>query len=85
MLERRGETGGGFGDEEMAEAFQGHLERVRDWLEQQGNIQTAYVNYADVVADASGLAHRINDFLGVTLDVERMAEVVDPSLYRQRR
>ena len=42
------------------------------------------VRYTDVVEDASGQARRIVSFLGLSLDVERMAGAVDRQLYRNR-
>jgi hypothetical protein len=43
------------------------------------------VEYGEVLANPVAEARRINRFLGNALDVEQMAGVVDPSLYRQRR
>jgi len=43
------------------------------------------VGYREVVENPRDAAGRIDAFLGGTLDVERMAAVADPSLYRNRR
>ncbi|MDE3196677.1 MAG: histidine phosphatase family protein [Acidobacteriota bacterium] len=42
------------------------------------------LQYQDVVGDPLAAARRIGEFLGGGLDVSKMAEAVDPSLYRNR-
>ncbi len=42
------------------------------------------VPYAAVLAHPRAEAARIGAFIGGQLDVERMAAVADPALYRQR-
>jgi hypothetical protein len=37
-----------------------------------------------VLADGTGAAKKVDDFLGMKLDVKAMADVVDRSLYRNR-
>ena len=84
MLRRRGEPTDRISDDQMAELFARHLERVKAWLAQQPNIELLHVHYDQVLADPYRQAAEINRFLGGWLDVERMAAVVDPALYRQR-
>lgn len=84
MLRRRGEPTDTVSDEQMAELFSRHIERVKAWLAQQPNIEVLHVHYSDVLADPRRQAERVNHFLGGELDVDRMAAVVDPALYRQR-
>jgi hypothetical protein len=42
------------------------------------------VEYGSVVESPRDAARRIGEFLGGTLDVDRMAAVADPALYRNR-
>ena len=42
------------------------------------------MGYRDVLDDPERLARRVDAFLGGRLDVKRMAEAVDPDLYRNR-
>jgi hypothetical protein len=85
MLIRRGEPTDTIGDGKMAELFGRHTTQVQSWLAGQPNIDVLYVHYSDVMAHPVHEAERINRFLGDSLDVEKMAAAVDPSLYRQRR
>lgn len=85
MLIRRGEDPDKVSDERMAELFSKHLEQVEAWLAQQPHFETLYVSYNEMLADPEPHAQRINAFLGGGLDVERMVNVIDPNLYRQRR
>ncbi len=85
MLIRRGEATDKVADEEMAGLFQKHLNYVTSWMADQPNFDVIYVSYNDVLQNPAEQAQRINHFLGETLDVEKMVEVIDPNLYRQRQ
>ena len=85
MLIRREEPTDTIGDERMAELFRKHVARIEAWIEEQPNVEVLYVHYSDILTDPLEQAGRINRFLGGTLDMAKMAGVVDPSLYRQRR
>ena len=85
MLIRRGEDPDKIDDAQMAALFEKHVSQVESWLREQPNIQVLYEHYSDILADPEKEARRINDFLGGRLQVERMAEAVDPDLYRNRR
>jgi hypothetical protein len=85
MLIRRGEPADETSDERMAVLFDSHVRRIESWLAQQPNFEVLFVEYGEVLQDPLEQAERINHFLGGELDLGRMAEVVDPNLYRQRR
>ncbi|MCH7664969.1 MAG: sulfotransferase [Acidobacteria bacterium] len=83
MLERRGEDSA-TDDQRMAELFAADVWRAQYLLERQPQFEWIEVNYREVLADPGRHARRIQTFLGLDLAVDRMAEVVDPSLYRNR-
>jgi hypothetical protein len=85
MLVRRGEATDQVSDEKIAGLFRKHLERVEAWLDAQASFQVINVSYNDVLEKPVQQAERINRFFSGTLDVDAMAGVVDPTLYRQRR
>ncbi len=85
MLVRRGEESNAISDEEIASLFRKHLERVMAWLEEQPNFDVIYVNYNEVLEAPVEQVRTINRFFDGALDAEAMANVVDPTLYRQRR
>jgi hypothetical protein len=84
MLERRGETGGGVSDEQMTALFEKHLKQVYAWMDQQPNLEQIDVSYNEALSDPIPTIERIQGFLGGELDTVAMAQVVDPSLYRNR-
>jgi hypothetical protein len=84
MLVNRGEDPDRVDDADMERYFEGHLAQVEGWLAQQKNIQTLYVDYNQVLADAEPGVRQVNAFLGGRLDQAAMLAAVDPSLYRQR-
>ena len=83
MLLRRGEELKQ-DDGEMKRLFSDHLQRVRSWLSRQRHFQVLEVHYSQVVASPLQQAERIGRFLDLPLQFSRMAEVVDPELYRNR-
>lgn len=72
-------------DAHMAILFEEHLKTVCGWLKERPEIEVLYVNYNDVLQNPFSYAEQINGFLDAQLDVEAMASVVDPTLYRNRR
>ena len=71
-------------DDEMGKLFAGHLDRTYTWLEEQKNVDVLYVNYNNLIKDPLKGSELVNVFLGTNLDVEKMAAVIDTSLYRNR-
>lgn len=82
MLERSGQLPGA-SDEVMAAKFSIHLRKIAHFLE-QGGMEVLNCDYAQVIADPATTCARLNAFLGGGLDQERMQQVVDGALYRQR-
>jgi hypothetical protein len=85
MLIRRREAADTVPDERMASLFSKHVKQIEAWLAEQPHAEVLFVHYGDVLASPIDEARRIDQFFGGLLDVDRMVEVVDPSLYRQRR
>ena len=85
MMKRRGEAADEVPDDVMAAIFEKHLAETEDWLIQQPHIETIRISYNDTLHDPEPTANRVAAFLGGGLDVEKMTQVVDPRLYRQRR
>jgi hypothetical protein len=71
--------------EDIRRAFKQHLERLRGWLATQSHLQVLNVRYDELIARPEEQAARVNEFLGGHLDVQAMADAVDPSLYRNRK
>jgi hypothetical protein len=65
--------------------YEEHLEKVARFLSQRRCFSSLTIEYRDALERPEEEARRISDFLGVTLDVQNMARVVDPRLYRNRR
>jgi len=84
MLDRR-EEDNATEDEAMLKMYQQHLEKVEFQLRFRKHFDVLYLNYRDVLGDPMREAKRLNNFFGGRLDVDAMAAVVDPNLYRNRR
>jgi hypothetical protein len=85
MLARRGEDPESVNDEEMAALFGKHLQSVIHWLETSENIQVLYVDYNVMLKNPENYKNEIEHFIGSKVDSEKMMEVIDSSLYRQRQ
>ncbi|MFH1278808.1 MAG: sulfotransferase [Candidatus Eisenbacteria bacterium] len=71
-------------DDKMREIYQDHLKQVFSLMERRPNMDVLFVDYTGVLEDPKGNAEKIRDFLGTSLDVEKMASVADRNLYRNR-
>ena len=86
MLERRGEPVGRASDDKIVKLFQRDLTEIDQWLAARSNFQVLRVNYNQIMAaDPRPQFEAVNQFLGGGLDVDAMSQVVDASLYRNRR
>jgi hypothetical protein len=84
MLIRRGEATDKVADEELARMYAEHIKEIEKWLGAQPHMEVLYVPYNEVLTEPGTWSRRIAGFLGGRLDARKMAEVVDPELYRQR-
>lgn len=85
MLEGLNQKHGSGANERFAETLRTQLEKLDQWIKAQPNFQVLYVKYDEVLGDPKRNANEIERFLGCGLDTEAMTEIVDRSLYRQRR
>ena len=85
MLERRGEKGAGVDGRKMANNFEKHLQQVEKWLSSNDAFDVLYVTYNDILSNPQRHIDTINEFLGGRLDTKNMSQVVEQSLYRQRK
>ncbi len=84
MLARRGESSE-TSDDKMKELWEDHLWKVKYRVKRQPHFELLELHYKDVLGNPAEQAKRIHDFIGLELDVEKMARVVDKQLYRNRR
>ena len=84
MLQHRGEADA-TDDKIMAEAYRGHIADVRIMGRKKPNWRLIEIRYDETVKDPASVAHKVNEFLGGKYDERKMAEAVDPNLYRNRK
>ena len=85
MLERQGTKGASLEPGKLAAIFQKQLDELDAWLAQRPQFRVFDVKYHELIAEPQPIARQINAFLGGDLDEQAMVDVVDPSLYRQRK
>ncbi len=64
--------------------FKKTIKEVKNWAENHPTVDILFINHRDIIENPFMQAMVINDFLGGTLEIEKMASVVDISLYRER-
>jgi hypothetical protein len=88
MLARRGSPAAacedGFANGEMRRTLIGHIAETEDWLRARAGTAVLYVSYNRLLSEPRRQMERVSRFLGGDLDLDAMAAVVEPSLYRQR-
>ena len=85
MLIRSGKPTDKVSDEKLAEMYSKHLAMIKNWLNKQPNFSVLYLDYNAILADPDKYSTQINQYLGKSLNAEKMAGVIDPNLYRQRK
>lgn len=68
----------------LVNQFNDTLKKVEKWAENSPNVEIKYISHRDIIDAPFMQAMIVNDFLEGGLAVEKMAEMVDGSLYRER-
>lgn len=84
MMRRDGLDPDTIGRDLLYNLFQTDVMDFRRWAEVQGNIQIMYADYRRMVDEPEEMSRHIAEFLDQDLDIQAMASVVDPDLYRNR-
>jgi hypothetical protein len=85
MLQRIGTPSDDTSDQQMEKLFRAELATFDKWAAMQPHIELIDVDYNRLQRDPCPELERVNEFLGGTLDIEAMANVIDGSLYRNRK
>ncbi len=83
MLERNNKANT-VDDLEIVRSFEMLLDSIKKWIADQPHIEFQEFWYGDVLEDPATTAQQASSFLGMDLDLDAMAAVVDESLYRNR-
>ncbi|MCP4250950.1 MAG: sulfotransferase family protein, partial [bacterium] len=85
MLDRHGKEGVDSDKDKLMQVFGSQMKQVDKWMVDHPKcFKALYVDYNQALQDPRPAVAAVNEFLGGDLDVEAMAGVVDPSLYRNR-
>ena len=85
MLVAAGEPADAVPELRVVALFDDEQRQVVELLDRRPCFTWMALDYGDVIKDPAREAARVVSFVGRRLDVGRMAEAVDPQLYRQRR
>jgi predicted AlkP superfamily phosphohydrolase/phosphomutase/tetratricopeptide (TPR) repeat protein len=87
MINRLASKAADLDPEQLQRGLRGHRHEILHWLKSMPNIEVLEVNYPTLVRNAESESKRVRDFLGADLlpHPEKMAAVIDPSLYRRQK
>ncbi len=71
-------------DPVLARKFNVHLRKIEQWIRENDRMDCLYLQHREVIDAPLARAREIQAFLDAPLDVEAMANMVDPDLYRNR-
>jgi len=72
-------------DDRMKALFTSHLAEVEAFCAAQPSMDILYCDFHRVIEDPATAARQVADHLGLDLRLDRMVEIIEPGLYRQRR
>jgi hypothetical protein len=68
----------------LFDAYKKHLKQVEIWKDKEPGVELLYLNYKDILENSEESINKINAFIGVNLNKDKMAECIDKSLYRNK-
>lgn len=68
----------------LVKKYESTIDKIKKWAANQPNVEIHFTNYSEVMQSPFLQAMLVNDFFEGTLQVEKMAAVVDASLYREK-
>jgi hypothetical protein len=83
MLHKRGQQAPTTTEEQTIAVYQQHLQKVERFL-RRPCFSTMKLPYRDALERPEDAARQVRDFVGRSLNVQEMARVADPALYRNR-
>ena len=84
MLNRLGEEGANLTPEKLAQLYESQIEHVKNYMGRQACFEFIEVWYGAIIEYTRPQIERIDKFLSTQLDIDAMAEAVDPTLRRQK-
>ena len=69
----------------LKEHYRNDIVRARRFCRSKPNFELIEVHYRATIDDPEATARKVAEFLGMDLDIRKMAEAVDPNLYRNRK
>jgi len=72
-------------DETIQQSYENHLSEVKSWMANKDWIDTLFISYNQILQRPLDEFNRVAEFLEDRVDPCAMAQVVEPSLYREKK
>lgn len=69
----------------LADTFKKQLEKTQSWIKNHPQFEVTYISYADVIKNPQEIAENISLFLDADLNIQKMIQTVDYTLYRNKK
>lgn len=70
---------------DLAKLLNKNLNQIYTWIDEHSHVEYININYNKMLDDPLPILNEINKFLNRNLIIDKIAAIIDPSLYRQRR
>jgi hypothetical protein len=71
-------------DTQLRQEYAKHLVAVKKWLNTQNWIEALMISYNQILRDPVAAFKMVDAFLALNLDIDAMAQTIDPKLYREQ-
>lgn len=68
----------------LLDAFKRQLKKVEVWKDSEPGVELMYLDYKDVLNNPEGAVDKVESFIGVKLNKDKMLSCIDRSLYRNK-
>lgn len=68
----------------LSEAFKKQTEQALAWIRRSPNVSVLFVEYSDAIERPEETAENVAEFIGEDVDIIKMVEAIDKSLYRNK-
>jgi Sulfotransferase domain len=84
MIINRGEDPDKIPETQMTQIFEKNIHQVEEWINSHPNVTKIDISYNQLLREPESLVYQVSQFVGGDLDVNKMLNVINPNLYRQR-
>jgi hypothetical protein len=71
-------------DQKLIDTYTAQISKVEDWIQEKSQIEYIKIKYNQLINNPKYSIEQINTFLSIELNMNKIIEVIDPNLYRNK-